>query len=116
MDTFHAVLIKVFFFHLAPSMAPEITAAFSHSSTTIFIEWKNISDPYWNGEALGYKVKYKKYFETVFHEKVIDISFEATQLEGLKPFTLYWIDLCAYNSAGEGPISWSIKKTLEGGN
>ena len=52
-------------------MAPEITAAFSHSSTTIFIEWKNISDPYWNGEALGYKVKYKKYFETVFHEKVI---------------------------------------------
>ena len=97
-------------------MAPEITAAFSHSSTTIFIEWKNISDPYWNGEALGYKVKYKKYFETVFHEKVIDISFEATQLEGLKPFTLYWIDLCAYNSAGEGPISWSVKKTLEGGN
>ena len=101
---------------LAPLTAPEITAAFSHSPSTIFIEWDHIPQSHWNGESLGYKIKYKKFHDVVFQEKILDFKFKATHLEGLKPFTLYWIDICAFNSAGEGPVSWSIKKTLEGGN
>lgn len=104
------------FFYLAPLTAPEITAVFAQSSTTIFIEWDHIPVSHWNGESLGYNVKYKKFHDVVFQEKIIDFKFKATHLEGLKPFTLYWIDICAFNSAGEGPVSWSIKKTLEGGN
>ena len=96
-------------------MAPSLTAAFSQSSTTIFLEWDDIPKPHWNGESLGYKVKYKKYYDELFQEKVVGYSFKATRLEGLKPFTLYWVDICAFNSAGEGPVSWSINKTLEGG-
>lgn len=96
-------------------MAPLLTAAFSPSSTTIFLEWNDIPKQNWNGESFGYKVKYKKYYDELFQEKIIGYGFRATRLEGLKPFTLYWVDICAFNSAGEGPVSWSINKTLEGG-
>ena len=100
----------------APTLPPKIKTSFSPASTNIFLEWEDLPKIGWNGESLGYKVKYKKYFDSEFQEKRIDYGFTATLLEDLKPFTLHWIDICAFNSAGEGPVSYSIKKTLEGGN
>ena len=99
----------------APSVAPGNVKTVSTANDVIYIEWKNIPVEHRNGPLIGYKVKYKKYFDQQFSIRYVDFGFTTTELLGLKPFTLYWIDICGYNVAGEGPTDYAIIKTLEGG-
>ena len=36
-------------------------------------------------------------------------------LTGLKPYTLYWVEVAGYNLAGEGPPEYDILETQQGG-
>ena len=99
----------------APSIAPGNITTVSTAPEVIYVEWADIPVEHRNGPLIGYKVKYKKYFDKQFSIRYVDFGFTTTELLGLKPFTLYWIEICAYNAAGEGPTDYSIIKTLEGG-
>lgn len=58
---------------------------------------------------------YKTYFEANYRVKVISVGFINTLLDHLKPFTLYIIEICAFNAAGNGPTDYVVVKTLEAG-
>ena len=87
----------------------------SNAPTQINVDWINIPEETWGGELLGYKIKYKKYTEKNFTVKTINPGFLSSTLTGLKPYTLYWIEVCGYNSAGDGPPEFDVKLTQQGG-
>lgn len=77
------------------------------------MDWLKIPEKYQNGELLGYRVRYKKYLEITWHTKVVDLT--TTVLTELKPYTVYYIEVAGFNTAGEGPTEYSVCRTQEGG-
>ena len=90
-------------------------SAESNEPTSISVEWSNIPHEYWGGQLLGYKIKYKKFMEKNFTVKLIPSGYYSSTLTGLKPYTLYWVEVVGYNSAGEGPPEYDIEETQQGG-
>lgn len=103
------------FITTVPTAYPPNLVGFSPASTKIYLSWHDIPVADRNGKLLGYKVKYKKYFDPEWMTKIVGFGFKSCTLEGLQPFTLYWVDVLAFNDAGEGPPDYAIVKTLEGG-
>ena len=103
------------FICLAPAVVPPNITTVSTSPEVIYMQWVDIPYLQRNGPLTGYKVRYKKYFDNQFNTKNVDFGFITIALTNLKPFTLYWLEISGYNSAGEGPADYSIIKTLEGG-
>jgi len=97
-----------------PSMYPIGITSIAISATEIFVSWDEIPIYRQNGALSGYKIRYRKYFDTAFQEKVVPFGYKLTTLEHLVPFTLYWIDILAFNIGGNGPPNYAIEKTLEG--
>ena len=103
-------------------IAPEIeplyldVASFSPTSRSIYLAWEDIPKSKRNGALTGYKVFYKKFFEQKFQPTIIvPFGFKSITLEGLKPFTLYYIEILGFNVAGDGPPEFWVNKTLEDG-
>ena len=53
--------------------------------------------------------------EKNFTVKLIPSGYYSSTLTGLKPYTLYWVEVVGYNSAGEGPPEYDIEETQQGG-
>ena len=85
------------------------------SPTEIFINWDNIPVKNQNGKLLGYRLRWKKYFSTVYQVKDIPYPVTSSTIKDLKPFTLYHIEVNGFNSGGEGPSEYAMVKTIEGG-
>lgn len=79
------------------------------------MSWKDIPRHLQNGVLTGYIVRYKPYKESEFQHKIVPYGFTMCTLDNLRPYTYYWIDICAFNSGGEGPVDYVIVQTLEGG-
>ena len=104
-----------FFFVPAPSKPPEVVSAESNEPTSITVDWTHIPEQHWGGQLKGYIVKYKKFLETNFTVKKIHPGYQTTTLRGLKPYSLYWVEVVGYNSAGEGPPEFAVLETQQGG-
>ena len=104
-------------FSLAPEVEPLYLdfASFSPTSRSIYLSWVDIPKSKRNGELTGYKVFYKKFFDPTFNVEIVPFGFTSITLEGLKPFTLYYIEVLGYNTAGDGPPEFWVNKTLEDG-
>ena len=98
-----------------PQHEPMNYYAISTSSTEILVVWDDIPVEYWNGKLLGYKVKWKKYADPIFQSKEVPSPFKSSLIKGLKPFTLYHLEVNGFNVVGEGPPGYLFIKTMEGG-
>ena len=102
-------------------IAPEIEplylsfASFSPTSRSIYLSWVDIPKSKRNGGLTGYKVFYKKYHDPKFQKLIVPFGFTSVTIDGLKPFTLYYIEVLGFNTAGDGPPEYWVNKTLEDG-
>ena len=93
----------------APSGPPRSVIGSARSNSSIILQWQNPDRTQWNGQLLGYMVRYKLSgypdstltFDNVtnFQSKVIH------ELTGLIFFQEYQIAVAAYNSRGVGVYS-----------
>ena len=79
------------------------------------VDWTPIPKEYWGGQLQGYILKYKIFTESDFTIKYIHPGYQTSTLTGLKPYTLYWVEVVGYNSAGEGPPEYDVRETQQGG-
>ena len=107
--------LHCFYFYPAPLSPPTDVIAISYDPTSIMVEWAELHEEFWGGELLGYKINYTIYTEDNVTVKLINPGFLASTLTGLKPYTLYLIKVCGYNSAGDGPTEYSVMMTQQGG-
>ena len=100
----------------APEGTPREVSSFSPTSRSVYLSWIDISYDLRNGGLDGYRIRYKKYFEQDFKEKICPFGFTSIAVEDLKPFTMYYIEILGFNAAGDGPPEFQVLKTLEDGN
>ena len=106
------------FFYLcssAPARAPDIIVAYNSSSTTLIVTWSHLPKQYFNGEPLGYNVRYHPVglkrnirFETVTYTNL-------SELTNLSAFTIYVINVSAVSSGGVGPWNTIKARTDDAG-
>ncbi len=96
-------------------MPPGDVSVSSNEPTSITVDWAPLPRQFWGGQLLGYKINYKKFTDTVFTEKLIHPGYQTSTLTDLKPYTLYWVEVVGYNSAGDGPPEYGVTKTKQGG-
>ena len=103
------------FLFTVPSAAPTNLAITAVKPDQIYVQWKGIDNSKFNGRPLGHVVRYKPYFATQFVEKKVPNGIFETNINDLKPFTLYTVEVLAFSGGGYGlPVSGNIK-TPEGG-
>ena len=87
----------------------------SIKASEVFLEWTPIPMANVNGILKGYKVKYKKYFNSEYEVVYTKGQTSEKTVTGLKGFTLYMFEISAFTTTGEGPPVPGVIKTLEGG-
>ena len=65
---------------------------------------------------MGYRVKYKRYFDSVFSIEYVPYGMSSISVNNLQAFTLYVFEVEAYTGAGNGPPVNGNLKTPEGGS
>ena len=89
-----------------PSAGPDSVEVNATSSTTIVVNWGEISKVDMNGILQGFKVKYLSSKQTQY--KIIESNqTRTTTLTELKKYTSYRISVCAFTHAGDGVYSTS---------
>ncbi|XP_063783382.1 contactin-1 [Pseudophryne corroboree] len=76
------------------------------TSTEVTISWQ----PVIGQTILGYQIRYwrSQDKQTAAHRLQLESLDTVVKIEGLLPNTIYHSDVCAYNSAGDGPRSHSF--------
>ncbi|XP_043572414.1 contactin-2 [Chiloscyllium plagiosum] len=98
-----------------PSVAPSEVSAQSLTSSEIEVSWRAVEQVTMNGILLGYEIRYwrdndKKASADRKRTPGLELSARVT---GLRPSTLYHVEVRAYNSAGSGPPSLSTTVTTK---
>ncbi|XP_067913839.1 contactin-2 [Heterodontus francisci] len=90
-----------------PSVAPSEVSARSLSSSEIEVSWNPVEQVTMNGILLGYEIRYwRENDKEASADRVRTPGLELlARVPGLKPSTLYHVEVRAYNSAGSGPSS-----------
>jgi protein sidekick len=108
--------IVVYVGEAVPTGAPREVKAKALSSTEVFLEWKPPKHDMQNGDLLGYKIFYlvisssNEIGEKVEEEiEVVPASYNSHSLVFLDKFTEYRIQILAFNPAGDGPRSKSVR-------
>ncbi|XP_047125709.1 uncharacterized protein LOC105850908 isoform X2 [Hydra vulgaris] len=98
-----------------PERPPPYANSYSTDPTEIYIEWTDIPVKYSNGKILGYRIRYKIYTKKETYQVVeAQFGFNAFTIKNLKPYTLYLVEVYGYNANGDGPVQYSMCKTIEG--
>ena len=95
-----------------PSAGPDKIVVKATSSTTIVVEWGEISKADRNGIIQGYKVKYAslKPYDNVQYKIIEGNQTRTTTLTELKKYITYRISVCAFTHAGDGVYSQSMSE------
>ena len=104
---------------VAPSGPPRNVIGSSRSNSSIVLQWQSPDEAQWNGQLLGYVVRYKPSGYPDSTQALDNITeFKQSviyQLTGLIYFQRYQIAVAAYNSRGVGVFSGNIfVRTSEG--
>uniref|UniRef100_A0A4W3JB79 Contactin-2 n=1 Tax=Callorhinchus milii TaxID=7868 RepID=A0A4W3JB79_CALMI len=88
-----------------PSVVPSRVSATSLSSTEMKLSWEAVEQVTRNGILLGYEIRYwRENDNEAAADRVRTLGLETTaRVSGLRPHTLYHVEVRAYNSAGTGP-------------
>ena len=96
----------------APSHTPDVIIAHSTSSTSLVVKWSHVTEQYFNGKPIGYKVSY---YPVGLKRKLRSVNVEyaknTTELANLNAFTAYVINVSAVSSGGVGPGKITIAQT-----
>ncbi|XP_047125711.1 uncharacterized protein LOC105849170 isoform X2 [Hydra vulgaris] len=108
----------VFYFETSPfppERPPPYANSYSTDPTEIYIEWTDVPVKYSNGKILGYRIRYKIYTKKEAYQVVeAQFGFNAFTIKNLKPYTFYLVEVYGYNANGDGPVQYSMCKTIEG--
>ncbi|XP_052447789.1 protein sidekick-1-like [Carassius gibelio] len=99
--------VEVFVGEAAPSVAPQNIQVKSVSSSQLDIEWQPPPFETQNGNIQGYKIHYweKKRQNETEKELVLFVPDTSVHLKNLSSYTSYLVQLSAFNTAGDGPLS-----------
>ncbi|KAE9550691.1 hypothetical protein FO519_006092 [Halicephalobus sp. NKZ332] len=101
-----------------PAAAPRNVGASARSSSSVMVQWQPPPPEQWNGDILGYHIRYRLsgYTSADWNEKNISNSHARnTLIEPLITWREYEIQVAAYNDRGLGVYSKPIEvTTLEG--
>lgn len=101
-----------------PAAAPRNVVASARSSTSVMVQWQPPPSDQWNGEILGYHIRYRLagYATADWNEKNISNEHARNSLiEPLITWREYEIQVAAYNDRGLGVYSKPYEvTTLEG--
>ncbi|TRY81509.1 hypothetical protein DNTS_009917, partial [Danionella cerebrum] len=99
--------VEVFVGEAAPSVAPQNIQVKAASSSQLDVEWQPPPIETQNGNILGYKVHYweKERQNETEKELVLFVPNMSVQLKNLTSYRSFLVQLCAFNTAGDGPLS-----------
>ncbi|TMS37371.1 hypothetical protein L596_004315 [Steinernema carpocapsae] len=102
-----------------PESGPDGVYANPSSESTVVLVWTPLLMGYWNGQPIGYVVRYRPVTSTSNFEwnEVRSLSLKSSDLtvKNLKPFTSYEFHVVAENSVGQSNASQAfIATTYEG--
>uniref|UniRef100_A0A8C2CMV1 Sidekick cell adhesion molecule 1b n=1 Tax=Cyprinus carpio TaxID=7962 RepID=A0A8C2CMV1_CYPCA len=99
--------VEVFVGEAAPSVAPQNIQVKSVSSSQLDVEWQPPPIETQNGNIQGYKIHYweKKRQNETEKELVLFVPDTSMHLKNLTSYTTYLVQLSAFNTAGDGPLS-----------
>jgi len=104
---------------IAPSGPPRGVIGSVRSNSSIVLQWQSPNPDHWNGQLLGYVVRYKLSGYPDSTQSIDNITaFQHSvihELTGLIYFQEYQIAVAAYNSRGVGVFSFDVfVRTSEG--
>uniref|UniRef100_A0A8C1W930 Sidekick cell adhesion molecule 1b n=1 Tax=Cyprinus carpio TaxID=7962 RepID=A0A8C1W930_CYPCA len=99
--------VEVFVGEAAPSVAPQNIQLKSVSSSQLDVEWQPPPVETQNGNIQGYKIHYweKNRQNETEKELVLFVPETSVHLKNLTSYTNYLVQLSAFNTAGDGPLS-----------
>ena len=97
-----------------PSLPPRSIDATPNSPFSVIVEWSNLIQKEWNGNPIGYEVRYNDLNGNFGNETVL-FPVSSSTLQGLTPSTTYVIEVCAYTMEGVGPCQKVDATTLPSG-
>ncbi|XP_058645547.1 protein sidekick-1 isoform X2 [Onychostoma macrolepis] len=99
--------VEVFVGEAAPSVAPQNIQVKSVSSSQLDVEWQPPPVETQNGNIQGYKIHYweKNRQNESEKELVLFVPDTSVHLKNLTSYTNYLVQLSAFNTAGDGPLS-----------
>uniref|UniRef100_A0A673G3H8 Protein sidekick-1-like n=1 Tax=Sinocyclocheilus rhinocerous TaxID=307959 RepID=A0A673G3H8_9TELE len=99
--------VEVFVGEAAPSVAPQNIQVKSVSSSQLDVEWQPPPVETQNGNIHGYKIHYweKNRQNETEKELVLFVPDTSVHLKNLTSYTNYLVQLSAFNTAGDGPLS-----------
>ena len=96
------------FYYTEPNAPPENVRGRNTSSTSILVQWDDVSKPDQNGIILSYTVTYKTFPDGTPKSEVVDTPTKQVTLTGLKKYTNYSITVFASTVKGDGNVSEPI--------
>ena len=99
--------------NIAPSAPPANVSCTAVDESSIHCSWQPPPRKDRNGRIIGYTVRYKAANSNAFFPKAVDASVLSMNLEKLKAYTEYRIDVAAKSSKGQGPFSHHLKITTD---
>ena len=110
------ILIHCIYFAIAPVESPiNVHANNQTSPYSLLVTWQSVPAASRNGIILGYKVSYtpvlvsgQTHIDTVVLVVTVSAPDQRVLLTELSSFTMYRIEVLAFNAVGEGPLSTPI--------
>ena len=107
-STFFVSYVLFAFFCIEPNAPPADVWGRNTSSTSIFVQWGEVSAADQNGVILSYTVKYTALPGSSEQTKVVNAPANETTLTELNEYTNYSITVFASTSKGGGNVSEPI--------
>ena len=105
-------MADVFFFPLAPRQGPEVVTAHDSSSTSLVVRWSHLSQNYFRGQPVGYRITYYPVdLESNVNFLNVNYSANITTLTNLAIYTMYVCNVSAVSSGGIGPARKAEART-----
>jgi len=89
-----------------------------NSTTSITVCWLPPDESNWNGELMGYTIRYVEQFQS--NAKSFSVNFtnagvQCARVSDLEVGVVYELSISSYNSAGMGPFSETVKAMIAEG-
>ena len=96
----------------APSRAPDLVTAYNTSSTSLVVKWSHVPKQYFQGNPIGYKLRYYPVdLKRNAISFIVNYTTNTAALKNLTVYTVYVINVSAVSSGGVGPGNMTITRT-----
>ena len=109
--------VSLFELFLVPTSPPlNVKGFLNNTSEKIVVTWEPLPLEHRNGIILGYSITYVAQNGGTQQSMIVNASSLSAELQNLRQFMLYAINVAAFNTAGKGPPSQPVVvRSPEGG-